>query len=110
VTRAEIIDALTFFVPPLVGALWGARYAEDQTPRERLTTWATAVVMGTIAGGASGEYLGFGPWLMAVVMFSVAAVGNEVFAYIVAAFRQGIKDPASAAGKWMDAILGRRPQ
>ncbi len=99
-----------FVVPPLAGAIFGARYAKDQTRREAAITFATSAVMGVIAGGAAGEFWGAGPWIMSVVMFSAAAVGREAFAYVIAALRQGVTDPASTAGKWIDAILGRRPQ
>lgn len=107
--RPELQDVV-FFVPPLIGGLLGARYVEGRTVRETVTAYLTAVVMGISIGAGSSEYLHLGPWATGGIMFTVASVGHEAFAYIIAALRQGVSDPASTFRKWVDAVLGRRPE
>jgi hypothetical protein len=99
---------IVFFVPPLLGGLLGARYATGTTVRERVLAYALSVAAGIYIGAGVGEYFHRGPWGMGGLMFFVAAVGQEALAYVIAALRQGVSDPASAARKWIDAILGRR--
>lgn len=105
--RPELQD-FVFFLPPLVGALLGARYAKGATVRERATSYVVATVMGISLGAAAAEHWSLGPWVMGAIMFTVSAVGQEALAYVIAALRQGVNDPASTAGKWIDAVLGRR--
>lgn len=102
------IQDVILFIPPLIGGLLGARYAEAQTVRERVTSYLIAATCGVSVGAGIAEYLHLGPWTQGAVMFTLAAVGQEAVAYVIAALRQGITDPASAAGKWIDAVLGRR--
>ena len=103
----EVADVVPF-IPPAVGALLGVRYAQGQTVRERVLSWGLAMSCGLFFGSAIGEYFGFGRATTGGIMFGLAAIGMEAVAYVIAAFRQGITDPASTAGKWLDAILGRR--
>jgi hypothetical protein len=105
----DLRDVVLFLVPPLVGALFGARYTKDQTIRERVTSWAVASGMGIFVGGGIAEHFSLGHWTTCGVAFLVASVGMEALGYIIAALRQGVIDPASTAGRWIDAILGRRP-
>lgn len=96
------------FVPPAIGAVLGARYAQNQTPRERLLSWLLSMATGWFIGAGVGEHFGLSYGVTGAIMFTLAAVGMEALAYVIAAFRQATADPASAARKWIDAILGRR--
>jgi hypothetical protein len=105
--RPELQDVV-FFIPPVIGALLGARYAQGQTVRERVLSYGLSAAMGIFVGAGLGEYFSLGRWATGGLQFFVAAIGMEALAYVIAALRQGITDPASTAGKWIDAILGRR--
>jgi hypothetical protein len=107
--KPDIVD-MVFLLPPLFGALWGARYTRDTTVRERVTTYVTSAVMGTIFGAAVAEYWHFGPYVMSGLMFTTAALGNEALAYCVALLRQGATDPTGWLRKVVDAVLGRRAE
>lgn len=103
----ELSDVIPF-IPPAVGALLGVRYAQNQTVRERVVSWGIAMAFGLFVGAGLGEYFAFGRATTGGIMFGIAALGMEVVAYVIAALRQGVTDPASTAGKWIDAVLGRR--
>lgn len=104
---SSLFDKLTPLVPSALGAILGARYAQNQTWVERLVTWGLSAVMGVYVGGALGEYWHLGHLTVAGLQFGVAALGTEIFAYAVAAFRQGVTDPVGTARRWINAVLGR---
>lgn len=106
--RPELQDVV-FFGAPLIGALLGARYAQGRTRRECMTAYVVSYGAGLFVGSGMGEYLGLGYMATGAVMFTIGAGGQEVMAYVIAALREGAKDPASTFRKWIDAILGRRP-
>lgn len=105
--KPEFGDAV-FLLPPLIGALWGAKYTQKTTVRERAITYVTSATLGAVFGAAAAEYWHFGPYVMAGLMFTAAAIGNEVLAYFVALLRQMSSDPTGFGRKVIDAILGRR--
>jgi hypothetical protein len=104
------VQDVVFFGAPLIGALLGARYAQGRTVRESVTTYVVSYGAGLFVGAGVGEYLGLGYLATGALMFTIGAGGQEVMAYVIAALREGAKDPASTARKWIDAVLGRRPQ
>lgn len=94
-----------FLVPPLLGAGLGLRYAQKQSVVSRLFGYALSAAMGVYVGGGLAEYMNLGEWSRGGIMFTVAAVGMEVVAYVYAALHEGINDPAGTATKWLRAIL-----
>lgn len=108
IERLDAIDVIAFAAPPLIGGLLGARYAQGRTRRELAIAYLISVGLGIFVGGGIGEHLGLKVWATGGVMFTCAAVGQEFLAYVIAALREGVTDPSSTAGKWIDAVLGRR--
>jgi hypothetical protein len=95
------------FVPPLVGAYVGLRYAVRQTPRERWATWGCSAAAGIYLGAGLGEFYGLGTKVTGALMFVIAMFGSELCAAAIAALRQFAADPVGIFRRVVDAILGR---
>lgn len=100
-------DGLVPFVPPLVGAYIGLRYAVRQTPRDRLVTWVCSAAAGIYLGAGLGEFYGLGTKVTGAVMFLIAMFGSELFAVGIAALRQLAADPLGMFRRLFNTIMGR---
>jgi uncharacterized membrane-anchored protein YitT (DUF2179 family) len=99
--------ALWPFVPPAIGAYFGLRYAVDQSPRERISTWFCSVFLSLYLGQAVGEYYALGAKSTSGATIIIAMLLSEVVGVVVAASRQWRADPVGAFRRWRDAWLGR---
>ena len=100
-------DALWPFVPPAIGAYFGLRYAVDQSPRERMSTWLCSAFLSLYLGQAVGEYYGLGAKATSGASIVIAMLLSEVVGVVVAASRQWRADPVGTFRRWWDACLGR---
>jgi hypothetical protein len=100
-------DGVVPFVPPLVGAYIGLRYAARQTPRDRLMTWICSAAAGIYLGAGLGEFYGFGTKTTGAAMFLIAMFGSELFAAGIAALRQFAGDPLGVFRRLFNTIMGR---
>ena len=100
-------DGVVPFVPPLVGAYIGLRYAVQQTPRDRLVTWVCSAAAGIYLGAGLGEFYGLGTKVTGAVMFLIAMFGSELFAVGIAALRQVAADPLGMFRRLFNTIMGR---
>lgn len=100
-------DGIAPFVPPLVGAWLGLRYAVRQGPRERLLTWLGSAAAGIYLGAGLGEFYGLGTRVTGAAMFLIAMFGSELFAASIAALRQVAADPLGAVRRVVDIVRGR---
>lgn len=103
----DIIGWLAPLAPSALGALIGARYAQDQTPRERVLTWLMSAALGIYVGAAVGGYYSLTRVETGGVQFALAALGMEFVAYAFALLRQAVADPLAALRKLLNAIMGR---
>lgn len=103
----DIIGALAPYVPSALGALIGARYAQDQTPKERVLTWLMSAALGVFVGAAVGDYYTLSRIETGGLQFALAALGMEFVAYAFALLRQAVADPMEALRKFLNAIMGR---
>ena len=103
----DIIGALAPLAPSAFGALWGARYAKDQTPKERVLTWIMSAALGIFVGAAVGGYYSLSHVETGGVQFALAALGMEIVAYCMALLQQAVADPMGAFRKLLNAIMGR---
>jgi len=100
-------DGIVPFIPPLLGAALGLRYAAEQKPRERLVTWGCSAAAGIYLGAGLGEFYGLGTKVTGAVMFVIAMFGSELCAAALAALRQFAADPVGILRRVVDAVLGR---
>jgi hypothetical protein len=100
-------DGVVPFIPPLLGAYVGLRYAVSQTLRERLVTWVSSAAAGIYLGAGLGEFYGLGTKVTGALMFLIAMFGSELFAATIAALRQIAADPVGVFRRVFNAILGR---
>lgn len=103
----SVWEALYPFVPPAVGAYFGLRWSLQQTPRERVTTWACSAFLALYLGAAIGEYWGLGVKSTSGVTIIVAMLLSDLVGVFVAAVRQWTSDPVGTFRRWRDAVLGR---
>lgn len=110
----QLIEALgvTFapFLPPFLGALVGLRWSAGATKTDRVWSWASSFILGSIGGGAVAEYFQLGPKLTIAVGFMIAVVGAEFLAIMIVVLRDAAKDPAAAFRKWRDLLMFRSNQ
>jgi hypothetical protein len=100
-------DGVVPFIPPLVGAYVGLRYAVRQTPRDRLATWACSAAAGIYLGAGAGEYYGLGTKVTGAAMFLIAMFGSELFAVAIAFLRALANDPIGGFRRVWNTITGR---
>jgi hypothetical protein len=100
-------DGVVPFVPPMLGAYIGLRYAARQTLRERLVTWVSSAAAGIYLGAGLGEFYGLGTKVTGAVMFLIAMFGSELFAAGIAALRQLAADPVGVFRRVLNTITGR---
>ena len=103
----DILGALAPFAPSALGAIIGARYAKDQTPKARVLSWIMSAALGLFIGAAVGDYYALSRIETGGVQFALAALGMEIVAYLMALLQQAIADPMAAFRKALNAILGR---
>jgi hypothetical protein len=100
-------EGLLPFVPPLLGAFVGLRYAVRQSARERLATWGCSAAAGIYLGAGLGEFYGLGTRVTGAAMFLIAMFGSELFAVGIAALRQWSADPIGVLRRIVGIVLGR---
>jgi len=105
-----LLDALSPFLPPAIGAYIGLRYASSQNARDRAASWICAAAAGIYIGAGLGEYFGLGLKVVGGLMFVIAMFSAELAAVVIAALRQWSTDPAGTFRRWLDAWLGRGGQ
>ena len=105
-SKINLRDILPF-LPAAFGALLGSRYYRDQPMRERFLSWVLSLAMGYYVGGGIGAHFGWAEATTYGMMFSLSSVGMQIVAYVMAALREGILNPSTTAGRWVDVILGR---
>lgn len=110
----QLIEAagVTFapFLPPFLGALIGLRWSDGATKRDRVFSWASSFVLGSVCGAAVSEYFTLGPKLTIAAGFMIAVVGAEFLAILIVMLRDARADPAAAFRKWRDLFLFRSNQ
>ena len=103
-------DDLLPYLPPAFGALLGLRYAKDQTPAQKLTSFVFGFGLGVWFGPAIAEGLSLGPRLTIAAGILVAVLGMDVIGGLMAALSQFKADPLGTGRRWINAWFGRADQ
>ena len=100
-------DVLALFVPPMLGAYIGLRYAVDQTPKAKVLSFASSAVLACYFGPAVSEYFVLRPSAASAVSIVMAAVGMEIVAGFIFIARQFAAAPLDIVRKAIDMLRGR---
>lgn len=100
-------DIAALFVPPLLGAYIGLRYAVDQTPKAKVLSFASSAVLACYFGPAVSEYFVLRPSGASAVSIVMAAVGMEIVAGFIFIARQFATAPLDIVRKAIDLVRGR---
>jgi hypothetical protein len=69
-------DGVVPFVPPMLGAYIGPKYAVQQTPRDKLAMWLCSAAAGIWLGAGLGKFYGLGTKVTGALMFLIAMSRN----------------------------------
>jgi hypothetical protein len=110
-----MLDKLSFgdlapYLPPAVGALIGLRYAKDQSPTQKVSSFALGVGLGVYGGAGLAEWLSLGPKGTAGMGILVAALGYDALGGCMAAIGQFKENPVQTGRRWINAWFGRSDQ
>jgi hypothetical protein len=105
--RWDWLADLEPYLPPAFGALVGLRWTKDQTPRQRIFSFATGFGLAVWFGPAVAEILSLGPKATVAVGILIAIVGMDAIGGLLAAAAQFHADPPGTFRTWRDAWLGR---
>lgn len=100
-------DVLAMFVPPMLGAYIGMRYAVDQTPKAKVMSFVASAILACYFGPAVSEYFALRPSAASAVSIVMAAVGMEIVAGFIFLARQFATAPLDIVRKAIDAVRGR---
>lgn len=105
--RWDWLSELAPYLPPAFGALVGLRWARQQTPRQKVLSFAAGFGLAVWIGPAIAELLSLGPKATVAVGILTAIVGMDAIGGLMAATAQFQADPAGTVRAWLDAWLGR---
>ena len=109
-TLEDITREVTPYLPPAFGALIGLRYAKDQTPAQKASSFLTGFGLAVYCGPALAELLALGPKATIAAGILIAVVGMDIVGGLIVAARQFGAAPVAALRGWLDAWLGRGSQ
>ncbi|HZQ01424.1 MAG TPA: hypothetical protein VFB13_17900 [Reyranella sp.] len=95
------------YLPPAFGALVGLRWAQNQTPLQKLTGFAGGFGLGVWFGPAVAEWFSLGPRATIAAGILIAVVGMDVMGGIMAAAKAFGSDPMGTLTSWWSAWRGR---
>lgn len=94
------------YLPPAFGALVGLRYAADQTPTQKVTSFGAGFGLAVYFGPAIAELLSLGPKASVAVGILTAVIGMNVIGGLMVAAAQFRADPVESFKSWWRAIRG----
>jgi len=108
VSKWDWLGDLAPYLPPAFGALIGLRWAKDQTPRQKVFSFATGFGLAVWFGPALAEILALGPKTTIAAGILIAILGMDAIGGLLAVAAQFRSDPPGTFRAWRDAWLGRR--
>jgi hypothetical protein len=108
-TFDNLVRELGPYLPPAFGALIGLRYAREQTPVQKLSSFASGFGLAVWCGPARAELLALGPKATIAAGILIAIVGMDIVGGLIVAARQFGQAPAASVRGWLDTWLGKEP-
>lgn len=103
----EFYAEIAPYLPPAFGALVGLRWAKNQTPTQKVASWATGFGLAVWFAPGVCEWFSLGPKSTVAVGILVAIVGMDIVGGFLAAGAQFREDPSGAFVRWWDAFRGK---
>jgi hypothetical protein len=105
--RLSFLGDLAPYLPPAFGAMVGLRYAKDQSPAQKFSSFAIGFGLAVYVAPGIAEWLALGPKSTIAVGILTAIVGMDVIGGLMAAVAQFRENPARTFREWLNAWLGR---
>ncbi len=111
-TKADWValrDSLLLFVPPMLGAWIGLRYAVTVTATQKLSFFITSAALSCYFGPALSDYLDLKSNAAAALTIVMASVGMEIMGGLVSLARQFGSAPLEVFKKVLRTWRGSEP-
>jgi len=104
-TFASLSAGLAPYLPPsILGSVIGLRWAQKQTPLQKVVGFIGSSALAVYAGPAIAEWFALGPRATALVVLIAAVIGMDVLGGLAAAARQFKDAPAASFKNWWRAL------
>lgn len=103
----DFAKELAPYLPPAFGALIGLRWAKDQTPVQKCSSFGISFGLAVYIGPAVAELFSLGPKSTVAVGILIAVVGMDIIGGLIAAAAAFRSNPTGTLKGWIDAWLGR---
>ncbi len=105
-SRWEWLADLAPYLPPAFGAMVGLRWAKDQTPAQKIVSFATGFGLAVWFGPAIAELLSLGPKTTIAVGILTAILGMDAIGGLIAVTTAFRSDPIGTFRAWWNAWKG----
>jgi hypothetical protein len=99
-------DLAPYLPPSILGSVIGLRWAQKQTPLQKVVSFIGSSALAVYAGPAIAEWFALGPRATALVVLIAAVIGMDVLGGLAAAARQFKDAPAASFKEWWRALRG----
>ena len=103
----DLASQVAPYLPPAFGAFIGLRWAQNQTPLQKVTGFIGGFGVAVYMGPAVAELLGLGPKATVAAGILLAVVGMDILGGLMAAASAFRVDPAGSFAKWWGAWWSR---
>jgi hypothetical protein len=99
-------DLAPYLPPSILGSVIGLRWAQKQTPLQKVVSFVGSSALAVYAGPAIAEWFSLGPRATALVILIAAVIGMDVLGGLAAAAKQFKDAPAASFKDWWSALRG----
>ncbi len=99
-------DFAPYLPPSILGSVIGLRWAQKQTPVQKVVSFVGSSALAVYAGPAIAEWFALGPRSTALVVLIAAVIGMDVLGGLAAAAKQFKDAPAASFKDWWGALRG----
>ena len=103
----DLASQIAPYLPPAFGALIGLRWAKDQTPAQKASSFAIGFGLAVYFGPAVAELFSLGPKSTVAVGILIAVVGMDVIGGLIAAAAAFRANPVGVFKDWWRAFWNR---
>lgn len=103
----EFASDIAPYLPPAFGAFIGLRWAQNQTPTQKVTGFAGGFGLALYMGPAIAEFFNLGPKGTIAVGVLTAVVGMDILGGLMAAAKAFGANPLESFKGWIGAWFNR---
>jgi hypothetical protein len=108
--RFDWLGDLAPYLPPAFGAFVGLRWAKDQTPLQKVSSFVLSFGLAVYFGPAIAELFSLGPKAAVAAGILIAVIGMDVIGGLMVAATSFRDDPTGSLRAWWNAWRGRGDQ